>query len=82
MGLFSFLKKLKKKDKLNAKGTSNIMGVLALVIASILSIIIANAFIEAGNFTGTMSTLANTIQYVLIGIAIFAGISAMGLFGR
>jgi len=65
---------------LNTKGQQSVMAVLTVVIAAILAIIIANAFISAGNFSGTLLTLANTIPYILIAIAIFAGLGAMGMF--
>ena len=65
---------------LNKKGQSSVMAVLTVVIASILAIIIVQAFIDAGNFTGTLLTLSNTVPYVLISIGIFAGLGALGLF--
>ena len=65
---------------LNKKGQSSVMVVLTVVIASILAIIIVQAFIDAGNFSGTVLTLANTIPYILIAIGIFAGLGALGLF--
>ena len=65
---------------MNAKGQQSVMAVLTVVIASVLAIIISNAFIDAGNFSGTLSTLADTIPYILIAIGIFAGLGALGLF--
>jgi|AntAceMinimDraft_18_1070375.scaffolds.fasta_scaffold08247_6 amino acid transporter len=65
---------------MNDKGQQSVMAVLSIVIASVLSIIIVNAFVDAGNFTGTLSTLADTIPYILIAIGIFAGLGALGLF--
>ena len=56
------------------------MAVLSVVIGSVLAIIIVNAFIDAGNFTGTLLTLSGTIPYILIAIGIFAGLGALGLF--
>jgi|GEM_PF-2345007 len=71
MGLF-------KKDKGQA---GSVMGVLALIIAAVLAIIIVNAFIDAGNFTDTtLTTLLDTVPYILVSIGIFAGLGAMGLF--
>lgn len=68
----------RKKDKGQA---SSVMGVLAIVIASVLAIIVINAFIEAGNFSDTtLTTLLGTIPYILVSIGIFAGLGAMGLF--
>jgi uncharacterized protein (UPF0333 family) len=67
---------LKKKGQ-----AGSVMGVLALIIAAVLAIIIVNAFIDAGNFTDTtLTTLLDTVPYILVSIGIFAGLGAMGLF--
>ena len=78
----NFIQKLIQKIKTAQKGQvgGNVMGVLAVVIASVLAIIISNAFIDAGNFSGTLKTLSDTIPYILISIGIFAGLAGMGLF--
>ncbi len=65
---------------MNTKGQQSVMAVLSVVIGSVLAIIIVNAFIDAGNFTGTLLTLSGTIPYILIAIGIFAGLGALGLF--
>ena len=67
---------LKKKGQ-----AGSVMGVLALIIAAVLAILIVNAFIDAGNFTDTtLTTLLDTVPYILVSIGIFAGLGAMGLF--
>ncbi len=64
-----------------SKGQS-VMGVLGIVIAGVLSVIIAQAFITAGNFSGTIATLLDTVPLILVGIVIFAGVAAFGVMGR
>jgi len=63
----------------SVKGQAAIMGTMAVAIAGILAVVIVNAFIDAGNFTGTISTLADTVPLILIGIIVFTGVAAFGL---
>jgi hypothetical protein len=71
-----------KLFKKKAEKGQSVMGILGIVIAGVLSIIIAQAFITAGNFSGTLSTLADTIPLILMGIVIFAGVAAFGILNR
>jgi hypothetical protein len=68
------LGKLMKKNK----GQNSVMGVLGISIAAVLAVIIIQAFITAGNFSGTLSSLVDTIPYIVVGIAVFAGVAAFG----
>jgi hypothetical protein len=47
------------------------------VVVGVVGILISNAVIEAGNFTGTVSTMINIIPIVLAAVILFIGIRGL-----
>lgn len=54
---------------------NTITAVVVAVVVGVVGILISNAVITAGNFTGTTSTLLAIVPLILCALILFAGIS-------
>jgi len=51
--------------------------IVVSVVVGVVGLLISNAVIEAGNFTGTVSTMINIIPIVLAAVILFIGIRGL-----
>jgi hypothetical protein len=58
-------------------GVNDITIIVVGVVVGVVGLLIANAMITAGNFSGTVATLINLVPIVLASVILFIGIRGL-----
>jgi hypothetical protein len=56
-----------------------ITAVVVATVVGVVGLLIVNAVIDAGNFTGTEATLLALVPLILVAIILFVGIKGLGV---